>query len=53
MSVLHVSSIALLEKIPSMSAYKTIENITSGSIFLHRLIFARFHCIIRSLSVGF
>lgn len=53
MSVLHASSIALLEKIPSMFAYTTIENITSGSIFLHRLIFARFHCIISSLSVGF
>ena len=53
MSVLHTSSIALLERIPRMSAYKTIENITSGSSFLHRLIFARFHCIIRSLSAGF
>ena len=37
MSVLHASSIALLEKIPRMFAYVTIENITSGSIFLHRL----------------
>ena len=53
MSVLHASAIALLEKIPRMFAYTTIENITSGSIFLHRLIFARFHCIISSLSVGF
>ena len=37
MSVLHASSIALLEKIPCMFAYTTIENITAGSIFLHRL----------------
>lgn len=53
MSVLHASSIALLEKIPCMFAYTTIENITAGSIFLHRLIFARFHCTISSLSIGF